>query len=279
MAQLRSEAFRLLKLFTELGHEAGSSDAAVMCSWAMIAAGEHRPAVSLAHRALRLAESSGHLGGRVRAHLVLAVANYEQARYEPAIQHAATALEHARALGNPRSEATALQFLGIGHQGLGDLETSEQMLNDSLAITRRYRDHYTEVLTVCGLARVYLRRGDSRARPVAKSAMVLSREYNMSHHLADALEILGEIELAEGHTRRAIGFLQESVALWRTRGWHSYQAKALTTLGRAYADVDPEAARAAFDEARRLFAQTGAVEQAADLARFVEPGHVSASAR
>ncbi|GAA3729067.1 hypothetical protein GCM10022225_08090 [Plantactinospora mayteni] len=279
MARLRSEAFRLLDMFTELQHEAGSSDAAVMCSWAMIAAGDYRSAVSLAIRALRLAESSGHLGGRVRACLGLAVANFEQARYEPAVQYAAAALEHARALGNPRSEATALQFLGIGYQGLGDLETSERMLDDSLAITRRYRDHYTEVLTILGLARVYLRRGNSRARAVAESAMLLSREYNMSHHLAEALEILGEIELAEGHVRRAIGLLEESVALWRTRGWHSYQAKALTTLGRAYAGVDPEAAHTAFDEARRLFARMGDAERAADLARLVEPGTISANAR
>lgn len=272
MARLRREAFRLLDLFTELGHEAGSSDAAVMCSWAMIAAGDHRPAVSLARRALRLAESSGHLGGRVRAYLVLAVANFEQARYGLAVQHAAAALDHARALGNPRSEATALQFLGIGHQALGALETSERMLDDSLAITRRYRDHYTEVLTVLGLARVHLRRGDPRARPVAESAVALSREYKLSHHLAEALEILGEIELADGSVRRAISLLEESVALWRTRGWHSYQARALTTLGRAYAETEPEAARAAFDEARQLFDRTGHTGRAAELARLVESG-------
>lgn len=272
MARLRTEAFRLLDMFSELKHDPGVCDAAVMCSWAMIAAGEHEAAVALGDRALHLAEDCGHLGGRVRAYLVLAVANYEQARSAEAVRNAAAALEHARVLGNPRCEATALQFLGIGHQQLGDLETSERMLSASLAISQRYRDHYTEALTVLGLARVYLARGDPRARSTAETALSLSREYSMGHHHAEALEILGEIELAGGEPRRAIGYLEESVALWRTRGWHSYQAVALTSLGKAYSSVDPGAAQAAYDEAHTLFSRLGDTARAAELTRLIESG-------
>ncbi|MET7396571.1 tetratricopeptide repeat protein [Dactylosporangium sp. NPDC005572] len=270
MAQLRTDAFRLLEMFEELGVERGVSDAAVMCSWALVAAADHDQAIAMGERALRSAERSGHVGGLVRANLVLAVAKFDQAWFDAAVGHADAALSHARALGNARAEATVLQYLGIGHRELGNLELSQRMLGESLAISRRYRDNYTETLTLVALARVYQLRGDPLARETAELASSLSREYNMTHHLADSLGLLGELELAAGRPRHAIEHLQQSVALWRTRGWHSYQASALSSLGQAFASVDPAAARAAFEEARTLFRRVGNDERAAELTRMIE---------
>ncbi|WP_238011820.1 tetratricopeptide repeat protein [Dactylosporangium sp. AC04546] len=270
MARLRTDAFRLLEMFEELGDERGVSDAAVMCAWALAAAADHDSAIAMGERALRSAERSGHVGGLVRANLVLAVAKFERASYDAAVGHADAALDHARALGNARAEATVLQYLGIGHRELGNLELAQRMLGESLAISRRYRDNYTETLTLVALARVYQLRGDPLAHETAELASALSREYNMTHHLADSLGLLGELELAAGRPRHAIEHLQQSVALWRTRGWHSYQASALSSLGQAFASVDPAAARAAFEEARTLFRRVGNDERAAELTRIIE---------
>ncbi|WP_406069013.1 ATP-binding protein [Micromonospora sp. NBC_01638] len=271
MSRLHDEAFRLLDMFTLLRHEQGMSDAAVMCSWALTAAGDRPAAITYATRALQLATRSEHRGGRIRARLALSVAHYEQARFDDAAAGLAVALDEARALGNPRWVATVLQFSGITHRELANFERSHGMLRESLSISRHYDDTYTEVLTLLALARLDLQRGDPAARTTAETSVALSREYHMSHHLAQALDVLGEIELADGSPARAIGHLEESVAIWRTRGWHSMQATALTNLGKAYAQTEPLAAQRAFEEASAIFTRLGNTAKLAELLPYIPP--------
>ena len=239
-------------MFTGLGHGPGMSDAAVMCSWALTATGQHDRAIELGLRALRVAQSSNHPGGEVRAYVALAVAYYERGDFRRAADQMPPALMRARTLANPRIEATVLQFAGIGSHALGDLETSERMLNASLAISRRYDDTYTEVLTLLALTRLRLTRGEPSARTTAEDSLRLSREYGMGHHHAESLTLLGEIALADDEPRQAIGYLAEAVTMWRLRGWRSLQAAALTTLSRAYRSIDPAAAEVAESEARAI---------------------------
>ncbi len=265
MTRLHDDSLRLLEMFTALGHDQGSSDAAVMCSWALTAAGSYPQAVTMGERALRLAARSDHLGGEARAHLALAVATFEQGQYDTAATHTATALDRARELGNPRWEATALQFAGIAHRELGNLDESHRLLTESLAISRAYRDDYVATLTLLALARLHVKRGDPGAREAAEMSLALSREHHLTHHRAEALQLLGEIELAGGRPDRAIPHLEESVSLWRTRGWHSFQAATLVSLGRARLDSDPGGARAAFEQAQAIFTRLGNTDRAAGL--------------
>ncbi|MFC0529579.1 AfsR/SARP family transcriptional regulator [Phytohabitans kaempferiae] len=254
-SRFHADAFRLLEMFDQLGERRGMSDAAVMCSWALTARGAQAEALAYAERALDLAEESDHLGGQARAHVAIAVAYAETRDVEAAIGHLDRALAAARALGNPRYETAVLQFLGIAYREAGELETSGRMLDESLAISRRYRDVYTEVLTMVALARLHLRRGDPRARAAAEASLALGREFNMSHHVADALGALGEIELAAGRAERAVGYLEQSVALWRKRGWLSFLAAALYVLGQAHeANGDATAADRACAEAGEILA-------------------------
>jgi hypothetical protein len=113
------------------------------------------------------------------------------------------------------------------------------------------------VLTMLAQARLHLRRGDPQARAAAETSLALGREYNMTHHVADALGVLGEIELADGRPDKAVSYLEQSVAMWRTRGWLFFLATALASLGRAYSPLDQEAATAAFTEAREIFTRLG----------------------
>jgi len=242
--RFHADAFRLLEMFTELGERRGMSDAAVMCSWALTARGAQAEALAYGERALALAEETDHLGGQARAHVALAVALAESRDVARAIGHLDAALAAARALGNARYETAVLQFLGIAYREAGDLETSARMLDESLAISRQYRDVYTEVLTMVALARLYLRQGDPRAREAAESSLALGREFNMSHHVADALGALGEIELAGGRPEQAVSYLEQSVTIWRTRGWLSFLAGALYLLSQAYEAKGDEAAAA-----------------------------------
>ncbi|UVS78534.1 BTAD domain-containing putative transcriptional regulator [Actinokineospora sp. UTMC 2448] len=259
MGELRMAAVALWELFTELGHDAGAADVAVMHSWSSTAAGRHADAVATAEAALAMAERAGHVGGRARAELALAVAHHDSGEFTAGIRHAERALVHARELGNPRWEATALQFAGIGYREAGEFEVSGRLLDQSLSIARAHRDCYTEVLTLLASARLHLRGDRDRACADAERALALSRRYRMTHHTAEGLELLGLLALAENRPHDAVTHLEESVALWRTRGWHSYHAAALESLGRAYEQVDPAAARRAFAEARAVRGGAGHV--------------------
>ena len=59
----------------------------------------------------------------------------------------------------------------------------------------------------------------------------------------------------------------ESVAMWRTRGWLSYQAAALAFLGTALTEIDQVRVRAAFTEAREIFVRTGNPERVEEMDR------------
>jgi tetratricopeptide (TPR) repeat protein len=257
MARMYADASHLLAIFTEVGEERGMSDAAVMCSWGLTARGEYAAALEVASRALELAERAGHTGGQARAHVALAIAHGEQRRLGTSLDHLTHALTLARQLGNRRYEATVQQFLGMAYREMGDLIASEHALDESLAISRGYRDQYSESLSQLELARLYLKRGDPRARSAAQNSLRLGREHSMSHHVADALSVLGAVELADGRPNQAAGHLEEAVRLWRTRGWPSFLASALRNLGQAYAGCDDNAAYAAWREAREIYRQLG----------------------
>ncbi|MEO3742598.1 tetratricopeptide repeat protein [Plantactinospora sp. B5E13] len=277
-AVLHRDASRLLEMFTRLNHRAGMSDAAVLDAWARAAMGDQAGAVESAGLALRLAEESAHTGGKVRAHLALAMAHAERRDFDTGVRHLTGALRQARALGNPRCEATVLQFVGIGQRELGDYQASQQALDESLAICRAHRDTYTEALTLLALARLYLVQGDRRARAAAEASLAIGRRHTMRHHVAEALGLLGEIELAEGRPTRAIAHLEESVAIWRTRGWLSFQAAALTNLGRAYLSADAGAARSALTEAREIYLNLGDDARVGELDALLDLAAVQGAA-
>jgi DNA-binding SARP family transcriptional activator/tetratricopeptide (TPR) repeat protein len=269
MTRSHADAIRLQDMFRRADELGGMADAAVMRSWSLTAMGRHEEAIDAANDSLGWAGKAAHLGGQARAHVALAVALGESDRLRPAVEHLYQALACARELGNPRYEATVLQFLGIGHSEAGQLDLGGEFLRESLEISRRHKDAYTEVLTMIALARLHLRRGDGGAAPAAEAALALAREYRMTHHVADSLGILGEIELNAGRPVQAAAYLRDSVAMWRTRGWLRFQAAALTLLGRALSTLDREAAGAALREAGELFTRAGDTARAGDAERLL----------
>ncbi|WP_051799668.1 AfsR/SARP family transcriptional regulator [Catenuloplanes japonicus] len=273
MTRSHHETVRLQELFRSAGEPAGMADAAAMRSMSLTAMGRPDEAVDAAADALAWAVEGAHLGGQARAHVAMAVALGESSRLEAAVGHLHQALDRARELGNPRWEATALQFLGMAHGRAGLFDSSHAFLAESLDISRRHGDAYTEVLSMLTLARLHLDRGDAQARPTAEAALETAREYRMTHHVADSLGILGEIALREGQRAEAVAYLRDSVAMWRSRGWLLFLARALTLLARALDGLDPDAAAAALGEAGELFTRAGDTAQAAEVARLRDDLH------
>ncbi|MDA2811624.1 tetratricopeptide repeat protein, partial [Nocardiopsis sp. RSe5-2] len=248
MSGMRSEAQSVLEMFRELGETRGVADALVMRTWGLVSRGEARSAHVSAEEALRIAEEADYLGGRARAYHVMAIAAYEDGRLEDAVACLEKALELARLLGNSRFEATAMQFLGAAQALSGRVETGRYHLVRSLDMARAMGDRYAEVFSLMYLTRLYIALGDEEALPTVEQAVALSRRHGINHHLADSLGLAGEIHLAAGRTGEAIASLEESVRLWRTRGWSSFLAAALETLAGAY---EADGRHAAADRARR----------------------------
>ncbi|MEU8660313.1 AfsR/SARP family transcriptional regulator [Actinoplanes philippinensis] len=267
MERMLRDADHLFQLFTEAGHGPGTADAAVDQAWALAATGDYERAAVRADAAIGLAEQHEHLGGQARAHVARAVVYGESLALADAERHLTIALRLARRLGNQRYVATTLQFIGVLHTRAGRNPEAIGALEESLRILHRYQDRYAEVLTLLTLARAHL--PNPPARGFATEALTIAREYNLPHHTADALGVLGAIELAEGNHHAAVGHLQASVRLWRRRGWPAFLADALRELGDAQVRSDPVAARRAFSEARDIRQRLGHTDRTAELAAVI----------
>ena len=230
MVTLHERSLRLLNAFEELGEERGAADALVMAAWSLVAQGRVPEALTAARAALARATATGHPGGRARAHQIIAIAHSEDDDLTLTIDHLSQALEIARALGNTRFEAASTQFLGAAYCRIGEGERGEELLTRALMMARAFDDRYTETFSLLYLAKYYAVIGDPRARPAARSAEAISRRNTMTHHLADALLVLGRLDLAAGDPVSAVAHLEESVELWQRRGWGSFLAEAQEAL-------------------------------------------------
>ncbi|WP_459649403.1 ATP-binding protein [Kitasatospora sp. Ki12] len=252
MVALADRARRLHGLFEQVREPRGASDALVLAAWGLVAQGREPEALDAAHRALELATAHDHPGGQARAHQIIAVAHNET-DLDRTIEHLTETLRLARLIGNTRFEATAIQFLGAAHARAGQTERGGELLTRSLAMARSLDDRYVEAFSLLYLATLYAATGDDRARDTAEAALAIARRFDLGHHLAQALGILGGLDLAAGHHASAIAHLEESVLVWRARGWRSFLAEALRALGRAYQAAGlPDSAARVLAEAREL---------------------------
>jgi ATP/maltotriose-dependent transcriptional regulator MalT len=160
----------------------------------------------------------------------------------------------AEELGNAHYTTTITQFLGAAKSFCGDTTGGQELLERSLEMARRLNYRYLETFSLLYLSKLFAAVGDERARATAELTLAHSEDGNFGHYLADALSVLGQLDLAEGDLPTAIATLERSVRMWRTRGSIPYLARTLRALGDAHgAAGDHQKARAAWDESRELF--------------------------
>ncbi|NYI03228.1 AfsR/SARP family transcriptional regulator [Allostreptomyces psammosilenae] len=270
MVTLHDRGQQLLEIFSEVGERRGMADALISCAWGLVAQGDREEALLFAERALHLAEGADYLGGQARAHHIMAIALADSDPHQ-SIAYLREALKFGELLGNRRFQATALQFLGAVYFSAGYVDTAHDYLSRSLTMAHALQDRYLEAFSLLYLARVFAERGDQRAMPTAEAVLALSREGNFGHHLADALALLGELHLAEGDTAAAVARLEESVDVWRSRGWLIFLARTLRSLGEAHvAAGDPHRAHRAWQEAHELFTRLGDTAAADEVTELLE---------
>jgi DNA-binding SARP family transcriptional activator/tetratricopeptide (TPR) repeat protein len=269
MVELYQRSVELRLLFERAGEPRGVSDALSMQAWGLVAMGEPERALATAREARQIAREHGHLGGEARAHHVSGLAHGEQ-NAEAAVTELTRFADLAVALGNPRAEATAMQFLGAAQCASGRITEGHDLLVRSLEYCRALQDRYAEAFSLLYLGKLYAATGDPRARPTVESVVSISRRSHMNHHLADALKVLGELELAAGEPEAAAARLEDAVRLWRKRGWHSFLAETLRSLGRAHrACGDEDAARRAWCEALALYRRLDDGDAVAQLSELL----------
>jgi ATP/maltotriose-dependent transcriptional regulator MalT len=160
----------------------------------------------------------------------------------------------AEELGNAHYTTTITQFLGAAKSFCGDITGGQELLERSLGMAQRLNYRYLETFSLLYLSKLFVAVGDERARATAELTLAHSEDGNFGHYLADALSVLGQLDLAEGDLPAAIATLERSVGVWRTRGSIPYLARTLRALGDAHgATGDHQKARAVWDESRELF--------------------------
>ncbi|MFI7453625.1 AfsR/SARP family transcriptional regulator [Nonomuraea sp. NPDC049714] len=254
MTRMRADASQLLDLFTMLDDPVGMADALATLAWSMTADGNGgAQALALAERALRLAADVGYLGGQARAYHVMAIIHGEDDP-QAALMVLEQATKVAEALGNAHYTTTITQFLGAAKSFCGDITGGQELLESSLEMARRLNYRYLETFSLLYLSKLFAAVGDERARATAELTLAHSENGNFGHYLADALSVLGQLNLAEGDLPAAIATLERSVQVWRTRGSIPYLARTLRALGDAHcAAGDHRMAKAVWEEARELF--------------------------
>lgn len=254
MTRMRTGASQLLDLFTMLDDPVGMADALATLAWSMTADGNGgAQALALAEHALRTAADANYLGGQARAYHVMAIIHGEDDP-QGALKVLEQAMKVAEALGNAHYTTTITQFLGAAKSFCGDITGGRELLESSLGMARRLNYRYLETFSLLYLSKLFAAVGDERARATAELTLAHSEDGNFGHYLADALSVLGQLNLAEGDLPAAVATLERSVRVWRTRGSIPYLARTLRALGDAHAAAgDHRTARAVWEEARELF--------------------------
>ncbi|REE95968.1 NB-ARC domain-containing protein [Thermomonospora umbrina] len=196
----------------------------------------------ITHR-IGFASAQGNPQAVFRVGIQLGRALYETGEFTQAHEILDQALTAARALGDPRHEATAVEFIGRAHEGSGALDAAFEHFTLALALERAARRERGVAIDLHHLGRVRLARArrhraggrpDEAAAELAEALRSLreagemfaaiSDDYNRAH----ALHSLGHalIELGED----PIDVLTEALAVMRAQGRAHQEFRILTSL-------------------------------------------------
>ncbi len=202
---------------------------------------------------------AGDRHGRALATSGLGAAQVEAGRFADAAINLPQALAELQEMGDGRSEAWALRRLGTMHQLQGRNEQAAVYFQRALAALEELADPLGQasVLERLGAVRTLQSRG-REAHALLERALALRREHDDRFGQARALRSLGELYRAEARWEQAMNCLGDSLRLWRELGLTRELAATLANLGAVHDDAgNPDAARTARREARRLFVEAG----------------------
>lgn len=141
-----------------------------------------------------------------------------------------------------------------------DLDASQRLFRESLALSRQLGSSPLEVSALAGLGRTHLNQGDMEsARSVLREALLLSHEADDRRALRDVLWSLAAVEVAAGNFREGRRLGDESVDLARKIGGRRALGSILYIRGYAACETaDLPLARVSLEESLKLLQDVGA---------------------
>jgi len=188
-------------------------------------------------RSLAIREEIGDRVGVGRSHGLLSVLYAERGRYDDALKAAHSSLAVARETHDRLFEATSLAQLAEAEQALEKLDQARQHLNESHAIFVELDDNLRTLQTELRLAALDLSEGSTdQAQSAALDVLERSRRLDIIVPEVEALELMGDIETAEGNTENAIAEFSSALARVRESTLTSMENKLEYKLANAFMD-------------------------------------------
>jgi predicted ATPase/DNA-binding CsgD family transcriptional regulator len=235
----------------ELGDTAGIAHALLLLGEIAGRRGNSAVASSRTEEALALFRAVGDKQGIAWSLTNLAGIVCQQGEYARATSLNEESLALFRAVGDKQGIAWSLTNLaGIVCQQ-GEYTRAISLNEESLALFRAVGDKEGIIWSLFGLARVLFLCQDDPAKvhSLLEEGLALCREVGHKLGIAQALSLLGEVFLQQGHAVKARLLLEESLQLYREGRDQRGMAESLFLKGRAKAhEGDYAAARACYEE-------------------------------
>jgi DNA-binding SARP family transcriptional activator len=257
-SQKLADAEAALALFRELGEERGQVDALNLCADNWRVFGDHTTAGRLLAEAVDTAARIGYPLGECHSLAHLTIIERERGRPEVALALAERYLALVQEGSNRRDHSVALNLVGLLCGVVGRVDSAEKMFVQALEISRDAGDRAQEAYTLVRLGQLLAPQRRPEARDLLLRGLETSRAIGLRFGEAIAMHGLGELELVEGHPRRAVRHLEVAAAAAADMRSVYLRAVMLTDLGVARARSGAHrAARQAWATAEDLFHELG----------------------
>jgi CHAT domain-containing protein/Flp pilus assembly protein TadD len=163
---------------------------------------------------------------------------YQQGTAE-SLQQAITKFEEAlplyRAVGDSRSEAFTLGYIGYIYDALGEKQKALEFYNQSLPLSHATGDKAGEAVTLNNIGKVYSDLGQKqKALEFYNQSLPLSRATGDKAGEAVTLNNIGRVYDALGEKQKALEFYNQSLPIFRAMGYKAGEAATLFGIGRVY---------------------------------------------
>ncbi len=195
-------------------------------------------------RSLEIREEIGDRVGVGRIHGMLSVVYSAQGQYENAKTAATQALDIARETHDRLFEATSLAQKGDAELELNDPEAARLHYAESRDIFVDIKDPMRVLQCELKIARIDLADNQlQQAGETASQVLETARAQSIMQPEVEALELLGDLEMARGNTLAAISGYQTAIDRLQETTWASKENTLTVKLADAYLDIaDLEAA-------------------------------------
>ena len=261
-------------LFERLDDDLGTAHALNRLTYLNGYLGRLAEAQATAERALALADQLGSQWCRARALQHLGTIAWEYGRLDESERHLTEAISLYGESGGPSSPVHAMKALSRTYLAGGNAIGAIRQLVAALALYRELRSPLGEVLALAHLAEARQANGQAdEAVAAAEAALAIAVSIDSPFPTGFALSAQAVVHQAAGQLAAAADCLTRAVDAFRSNS-ERWAGKALLALGDVrHAQGDPDAARAAWQEASRTLHMITHPEAADADARLAAGAH------